>query len=287
MLQSWQYLEVFLLVLAAPSQGLRHRTSPRYSSTVMQAFEQQDSHPDTNSAGNLLSVTPQSSSVSMQNRQPVVYAGSYCTNWQYIYDLNPLCSECDLSQCTSACNQLSDCYYVSWGGTSPNMCYRLTAMCLWEPPGPFWQWHYMMVKVVGGWMQTHTVSTSSDYTVKVGWSRSVTNSVATAVDTSASAGFSFIGAKLTGSAEGSVSYSVAKSTVEEINKLVEVTESHTYTIEHGGYLWTWVWYVQSGNQPINHIHTHFKVQSDVSPKCLPQYQLDRTYQNCSPEGKLS
>lgn len=278
MLQPWKYLEVFILALAAPSQGLRHHTSPKHSSTVMQAFEQQDR--DTNSAGNLLSITPQSSEVSMHNRQPAWYGDGMCSNANEVRWGGWVWSPTTMSECAAACNRpFPGCYYFAFDLRNQS-CHLLQGRCHVIPNDHSTTNQYYMVRVDGQWSQTDTISTSSTYTLKRGWSRNVTETDSRAVQTAASAGFSFG----TGSVSGSVSKKVTSSTVSEINSVHEHTVSHNFTIEHGRYLWTWVWHVQSGSHTIDRIHTRFVVQSDVSPRCLPEYQADGTYQTCLPGG---
>jgi len=145
---------------------------------------------------------------------------------------------------------------------------------------------YYMVMVEGMWDQTHTVSANSTYTMKRGWDRHVSTSVSTAVSASVEAGFDALASWGSGSFSGSVSYSVATATVNEINTREEYTESHEYTIGYGGYLWTWIWLVKSGDHDRYVISTKYVVQSDVSPKCVPTYQNDREYQTCLPGGTI-
>lgn len=223
-------------------------------------------------------------------RKEAYYGSGGCSNWKHVYDHTlwnggNLCNGCSLQQCVAACNRRSDCFYFGYGGHYHNRCFRMKGQCA-VARSNNWQFMYKMVRVEGGWVQTHTISSNSHYETEKGWSKHVSTNIRRATESTVSAGFTVFGSYGTGSVSGSSSVSMSRSTSTDIRRHTLQKIKHHFQIGHGGYLFTWVWRVHPGTEQSRTVTTGFRVQSDVAPNCLPGYQADRKYQNCRSGGQI-
>jgi len=153
-------------------------------------------------------------------------------------------------------------------------CYRLKGRCSVESSSN-WQNMYYMVRVQGGWRKETTVYNKTILSVQEGWSKTVSETVGKATERSAEAGFTVGGFSF----GGSISRSVAKTTVRAIRQYTSKTVEHTATAGGGAFIWTWVWTVTLGTTR-NEVFSNVKVQSTTKPKCLPEGNRDDSYQLC-------
>lgn len=227
-----------------------------------------------------------SSSNSKGFGKELCYGYGGCSNWAHVYDWGALCNGCSLQACVDACNRHSDCHYFGYGGHWNQVCYRLKGGCQIESSA-HWQIMYKMVRVTGGWGQTHTISSKDEYEFESGWSSRVTTEVSRATQSSLETGFTLFGQGATGSVTASKSHMVSQTTTTDIQRHQLQKWKQTWTNKDGGYIWTWLWHVRPGTEPLLIITTSKRAQSDVSPNCLPEMQADRHYRTCKPGGWIA
>lgn len=140
-----------------------------------------------------------------------------------------------------------------------------------------------ILRVTGWWFPSEYLTGKFTKTTTIGWSKTVSDELLLEFKASASAGFTipFPGALM--EIGGEMSGAITKRLASSIDRTTNYTYTHEVDAANGTHIWTWMFYLDRGDNEQGFITTDATIQADARPNCLPGEGIGK-YVTCQSGG---